>query len=46
MYNFSLLTNKQLDTLKATVNRSSSDLEALRKNISKIKKDINEETTR
>ncbi|XP_073660024.1 coiled-coil domain-containing protein 39 isoform X4 [Tursiops truncatus] len=36
----------ELDTLKATVNRSSSDLEALRKNISKIKKDINEETTR
>uniref|UniRef100_A0A8C0CI67 Coiled-coil domain-containing protein 39 n=1 Tax=Balaenoptera musculus TaxID=9771 RepID=A0A8C0CI67_BALMU len=35
-----------LDSLKATVNRSSSDLEALRKNISKIKKDINEETTR
>uniref|UniRef100_A0A8C6F102 Coiled-coil domain-containing protein 39 n=1 Tax=Monodon monoceros TaxID=40151 RepID=A0A8C6F102_MONMO len=35
-----------LDTLKATVNRSSSDLEALRKNISKVKKDINEETTR
>ncbi|XP_029070146.1 coiled-coil domain-containing protein 39 isoform X2 [Monodon monoceros] len=36
----------ELDTLKATVNRSSSDLEALRKNISKVKKDINEETTR
>uniref|UniRef100_A0A4X1V2D4 Coiled-coil domain-containing protein 39 n=1 Tax=Sus scrofa TaxID=9823 RepID=A0A4X1V2D4_PIG len=36
----------ELDSLKATVNRSSSDLEALRKNISKIKKDINEETTR
>uniref|UniRef100_A0A673V4C8 Coiled-coil domain-containing protein 39 n=1 Tax=Suricata suricatta TaxID=37032 RepID=A0A673V4C8_SURSU len=35
-----------LDSLKATVNRSSSDLEALRKNISKIKKDIQEETTR
>uniref|UniRef100_F6Q9Z1 Coiled-coil domain-containing protein 39 n=1 Tax=Equus caballus TaxID=9796 RepID=F6Q9Z1_HORSE len=35
-----------LDSLKATVNRSSSDLEALRKNISKIKKDILEETTR
>ncbi|XP_008518128.1 coiled-coil domain-containing protein 39 isoform X1 [Equus przewalskii] len=36
----------ELDSLKATVNRSSSDLEALRKNISKIKKDILEETTR
>ncbi|XP_023382075.1 coiled-coil domain-containing protein 39 isoform X2 [Pteropus vampyrus] len=36
----------ELDSLKATVNRSSSDLEALRKNISKIKKDIHEETTR
>uniref|UniRef100_A0A9L0JDA6 Coiled-coil domain-containing protein 39 n=1 Tax=Equus asinus TaxID=9793 RepID=A0A9L0JDA6_EQUAS len=35
-----------LDSLKATVNRSSSDLEALRKNISKVKKDILEETTR
>uniref|UniRef100_A0A8P0NDI0 Coiled-coil domain-containing protein 39 n=1 Tax=Canis lupus familiaris TaxID=9615 RepID=A0A8P0NDI0_CANLF len=35
-----------LDSLKATVNRSSSDLEALRKNISKIKKDIQEETAR
>ncbi|KAF6384461.1 coiled-coil domain containing 39 [Rhinolophus ferrumequinum] len=35
-----------LDSLKATVNRSSSDLEALRKNISKIKKDIHAETTR
>uniref|UniRef100_A0A8C6CPZ5 Coiled-coil domain-containing protein 39 n=1 Tax=Moschus moschiferus TaxID=68415 RepID=A0A8C6CPZ5_MOSMO len=35
-----------LDSLKATVNRSSSDLEALRKNISKIKMDINEETAR
>ncbi|XP_039077129.1 coiled-coil domain-containing protein 39 [Hyaena hyaena] len=36
----------ELDSLKATVNRSSSDLQALRKNISKIKKDIHEETTR
>ncbi|KAF6117812.1 coiled-coil domain containing 39 [Phyllostomus discolor] len=35
-----------LDSLKATVNRSSSDLEALRKNTSQIKKDIHEETTR
>ncbi|XP_073752872.1 coiled-coil domain-containing protein 39 isoform X3 [Callorhinus ursinus] len=35
-----------LDSLKATVNRSSSDLEAIRKNISKIKKDIHEETAR
>ncbi|KAI2532592.1 coiled-coil domain containing 39 [Homo sapiens] len=35
-----------LDSLKATVNRTSSDLEALRKNISKIKKDIHEETAR
>ncbi|XP_032985439.1 coiled-coil domain-containing protein 39 isoform X1 [Rhinolophus ferrumequinum] len=35
-----------LDSLKATVNRSSSDLEALRKSISKIKKDIHAETTR
>uniref|UniRef100_A0ABI7YFT3 Coiled-coil domain-containing protein 39 n=1 Tax=Felis catus TaxID=9685 RepID=A0ABI7YFT3_FELCA len=35
-----------LDSLKATVNRSSSDLEALRKNISKVKKDIHEETAR
>ncbi|KAF6117809.1 coiled-coil domain containing 39 [Phyllostomus discolor] len=36
----------ELDSLKATVNRSSSDLEALRKNTSQIKKDIHEETTR
>ncbi|XP_026353909.2 coiled-coil domain-containing protein 39 [Ursus arctos] len=36
----------ELDSLKATVNRSSSDLEAVRKNISKIKKDIHEETAR
>ncbi|MBZ3885112.1 Coiled-coil domain-containing protein 39 [Sciurus carolinensis] len=36
----------ELDSLKATVNRTSSDLEALRKNISKIKKDIHEETER
>ncbi|XP_063477819.1 coiled-coil domain-containing protein 39 isoform X3 [Symphalangus syndactylus] len=35
-----------LDSLKATVNRTSSDLEALRKNISKMKKDIHEETAR
>uniref|UniRef100_A0A5F4W021 Coiled-coil domain-containing protein 39 n=1 Tax=Callithrix jacchus TaxID=9483 RepID=A0A5F4W021_CALJA len=35
-----------LDCLKATVNRTSSDLEALRKNISKIKKDVHEETSR
>uniref|UniRef100_A0A2I3RF27 Coiled-coil domain-containing protein 39 n=1 Tax=Pan troglodytes TaxID=9598 RepID=A0A2I3RF27_PANTR len=36
----------ELDSLKATVNRTSSDLEALRKNISKIKKDIHEETAK
>nr|XP_008264767.1 coiled-coil domain-containing protein 39 [Oryctolagus cuniculus] len=36
----------ELDSLKAMVNRTSGDLEALRKNISKIKKDIHEETTR
>ncbi|KAG3271050.1 coiled-coil domain containing 39 [Ictidomys tridecemlineatus] len=36
----------ELDSLKATVNRTSSDLEALRKNISKIKKDIHEKTER
>ncbi|XP_073929788.1 coiled-coil domain-containing protein 39 isoform X2 [Castor canadensis] len=36
----------ELDSLKATVNRTSSELEALRRNISKIKKDIHEETTR
>ncbi|XP_012784178.2 coiled-coil domain-containing protein 39 [Ochotona princeps] len=36
----------ELDSLKATVNRTSSDLEALRKNISRIKKDINEETAK
>ncbi|KAM9225846.1 coiled-coil domain-containing protein 39 [Dugong dugon] len=36
----------ELDSLKATVNRSSSDLEALRKNISKVKKDLTEETKR
>ncbi|XP_044111052.1 coiled-coil domain-containing protein 39 isoform X2 [Neovison vison] len=35
-----------LDSLKATVNRSSSDLEGIRRNISKIKKDIHEETAR
>ncbi|KAG8516046.1 Coiled-coil domain-containing protein 39, partial [Galemys pyrenaicus] len=36
----------ELDSLKATVNRSSSDLEALRKNTCKLKKDIQEETAR
>ncbi|XP_007934087.1 coiled-coil domain-containing protein 39 [Orycteropus afer afer] len=36
----------ELDSLKATLNRSSSDLEALRKNISKVKKDVNEESKR
>ncbi|XP_004745128.1 coiled-coil domain-containing protein 39 [Mustela nigripes] len=36
----------ELDSLKATVNRSSSDLEGIRRNISKIKKDIHEETAR
>ncbi|XP_073088114.1 coiled-coil domain-containing protein 39 isoform X2 [Manis javanica] len=36
----------ELDSLKATVNRSSSDLEALRENISKIKMDIHEKATR
>ncbi|XP_037381051.1 coiled-coil domain-containing protein 39 [Talpa occidentalis] len=36
----------ELDTLKVTVNRSSSDLEALRKNTCKVKKDIQEETAR
>ncbi|XP_016073580.1 PREDICTED: coiled-coil domain-containing protein 39 [Miniopterus natalensis] len=36
----------ELDSLKATVNRSSSDVEALRKNISKVKIDIHDETIR
>ncbi|XP_045395696.1 LOW QUALITY PROTEIN: coiled-coil domain-containing protein 39 [Lemur catta] len=36
----------ELDSLKATVNRTSSDLEALRKNISEIKRDMNEEIVR
>ncbi|XP_037695828.1 coiled-coil domain-containing protein 39 isoform X2 [Choloepus didactylus] len=36
----------ELECLKATVNRSSSDLQALRKNISKLKKDTQEETSR
>ncbi|XP_012592440.1 coiled-coil domain-containing protein 39 [Microcebus murinus] len=36
----------ELDSLKATVNRTSSDLEALRKNISEIKRDSHEETVR
>ncbi|XP_058151372.1 coiled-coil domain-containing protein 39 [Dasypus novemcinctus] len=36
----------ELESLKATVNRNSSDLQALRKNISKLKKDIHEETSR
>ncbi|XP_032754412.1 coiled-coil domain-containing protein 39 [Rattus rattus] len=36
----------ELDTLKTTLNRTSSDLEALRKNISKVKKDILDETGR
>ncbi|XP_028611595.1 coiled-coil domain-containing protein 39 isoform X2 [Grammomys surdaster] len=36
----------ELDTLKTTLNRTSSDLEALRKNISKVKKDILDETMR
>lgn len=36
----------ELDTLKTTLNRTSSDLEALRKNISKVKKDILDETIR
>ncbi|XP_077017256.1 coiled-coil domain-containing protein 39 [Tamandua tetradactyla] len=36
----------ELECLKATVNRSSSDLQALRKNISKLKKDIQEEASR
>ncbi|KAL1777520.1 coiled-coil domain-containing protein 39 [Sigmodon hispidus] len=36
----------ELDTLKTTLNRTSSDLEALRKNISKVKKDIHDETLR
>ncbi|XP_052585918.1 coiled-coil domain-containing protein 39 isoform X2 [Peromyscus californicus insignis] len=35
-----------LDTLKATLNRTSSDLEALRKNISKVKKDIHGEASK
>ncbi|XP_069328985.1 coiled-coil domain-containing protein 39 [Eulemur rufifrons] len=36
----------ELDFLKATVNRTSSDLEALRKNISEIKRDMHEEIVR
>ncbi|XP_028728510.1 coiled-coil domain-containing protein 39 [Peromyscus leucopus] len=36
----------ELDTLKATLNRTSSDLEALRKNISKVKKDIHGEASK
>ncbi|XP_004675066.1 PREDICTED: coiled-coil domain-containing protein 39 [Condylura cristata] len=36
----------ELDSLKATVSRSSSDLEALRKNTCKLKKDIQEETAK
>ncbi|XP_052036602.1 coiled-coil domain-containing protein 39 [Apodemus sylvaticus] len=36
----------ELDTLKTTLNRTSSDLQALRKNISKVKKDILDETIR
>ncbi|XP_048203015.1 coiled-coil domain-containing protein 39 [Perognathus longimembris pacificus] len=36
----------ELDSLKATVGRTSSELEALRKHSSKIKKDIQEETAR
>ncbi|XP_041514857.1 coiled-coil domain-containing protein 39 [Microtus oregoni] len=36
----------ELDTLKITLNRTSSDLEALRKNISKVKKDIHDETSK
>ncbi|XP_076788392.1 coiled-coil domain-containing protein 39 isoform X2 [Arvicanthis niloticus] len=36
----------ELDTLKTTLNRTSSDLQALRKNISKVKKDILDETVR
>ncbi|XP_051013013.1 coiled-coil domain-containing protein 39 [Acomys russatus] len=36
----------ELDTLKATLNRTSSDLEAVRKNISKVKKDIHDEATK
>ncbi|XP_012889129.1 PREDICTED: coiled-coil domain-containing protein 39, partial [Dipodomys ordii] len=36
----------ELDSLKATVNRTSSELQALRKHSSKIKKDIQEATAR
>ncbi|XP_069881929.1 coiled-coil domain-containing protein 39 [Dipodomys merriami] len=36
----------ELDSLKATVSRTSSELQALRKHSSKIKKDIQEETAR
>nr|XP_048285854.1 coiled-coil domain-containing protein 39 [Myodes glareolus] len=36
----------ELDTLKTTLNRTSSDLEVLRKNISKVKKDIHDETSK
>ncbi|XP_029422058.1 coiled-coil domain-containing protein 39 isoform X3 [Nannospalax galili] len=36
----------ELDILKATLSRTSSDLEALRKNISKVKKDIHEESSK
>ncbi|GAB5576639.1 coiled-coil domain-containing protein 39 [Prionailurus iriomotensis] len=39
-------TNRNQLKDETTVNRSSSDLEALRKNISKVKKDIHEETAR
>ncbi|KAL6093079.1 hypothetical protein STEG23_036441 [Scotinomys teguina] len=35
-----------LDTLKATLNRTSSDLDAVRKNISQIKKDIHDEASK
>ncbi|XP_005069770.1 coiled-coil domain-containing protein 39 [Mesocricetus auratus] len=36
----------ELDTLKATLNRTSSDLEAVRKNISKVKKDTHDEESK
>ncbi|CAH6789200.1 coiled-coil domain-containing protein 39 [Phodopus roborovskii] len=36
----------ELDTLKATLNRTSTDLEATRKNISKVKKNIHDEASK
>ncbi|XP_021506092.1 coiled-coil domain-containing protein 39 [Meriones unguiculatus] len=36
----------ELDTLKTTLNRTSSELEAVRKNISRVKKDIHDEAAK